>query len=140
MSRLTDAVILKLYPELRAADDVRVRRQAWRWAARRCRRSPLLMAWIAVFGGGMVVGWLVVRDFTFPAWWPPLLHVLLALYTLWIILTVFYPFIARQRMRRALREALAQAGVPICVRCGYDLRGQCNAVCPECGQVSGCQV
>jgi hypothetical protein len=41
----------------------------------------------------------------------------------------------RRRIRRALREELQHCGVPICVRCGYDLRGQVEARCPECGEV-----
>lgn len=36
---------------------------------------------------------------------------------------------------RELRRKLVAAGVPVCVRCGYDLRGQPadSERCPECG-------
>lgn len=39
----------------------------------------------------------------------------------------------RKWMRVYLREYLNDHGVPICLDCGYDLRGQTNQKCPECG-------
>lgn len=36
--------------------------------------------------------------------------------------------------RRRLREMIAARGVRICVNCGYDLRGQVEPRCPECGR------
>lgn len=39
----------------------------------------------------------------------------------------------RSRMRRCLREDLVLRGIPVCVPCGYDLRGQGEPRCPECG-------
>lgn len=37
--------------------------------------------------------------------------------------------------RQVLRRHLVRCGVPVCLRCGYDLRGLpgTNAQCPECG-------
>jgi hypothetical protein len=40
----------------------------------------------------------------------------------------------RHDARRRLRERLVAFGVPICVHCGYDLRGQTEPRCPECGR------
>ena len=40
----------------------------------------------------------------------------------------------RKPFQRFLREQLIAKGVPICLRCGYDLRGQVEARCPECGK------
>ena len=42
-------------------------------------------------------------------------------------------WICRRRFKRFLRERLAAMGVPICIKCGYDLRGQEDPRCPECG-------
>ncbi len=36
--------------------------------------------------------------------------------------------------RQHLRRWLADRGVPICLRCGYDLSGQVEPRCPECGE------
>lgn len=40
----------------------------------------------------------------------------------------------RTPVRRSLREDLVCKGVPICVNCGYDLRGLEEPRCPECGE------
>jgi hypothetical protein len=41
--------------------------------------------------------------------------------------------IGSETFRRLLREQLVARGVAICVACGYDLRGQIEPRCPECG-------
>ena len=38
-----------------------------------------------------------------------------------------------RRFHRFLRERLLALGVPVCLKCGYDLRGQTEPRCPECG-------
>jgi hypothetical protein len=40
----------------------------------------------------------------------------------------------RQRRAREYRVLLCEQGVPVCIHCGYDLRGQTVARCPECGR------
>lgn len=42
--------------------------------------------------------------------------------------------VCRRIVRHHLRAALWAAGRRICMRCGYDLRGQTVPRCPECGQ------
>ena len=42
-------------------------------------------------------------------------------------------FWLRRLIQRNLREQLVARGVPICLECGYDLRGQVEPRCPECG-------
>ena len=46
-----------------------------------------------------------------------------------VVITWFW----RRECRRYLREQLVACGVPICIKCGYDLRGQIEPRCPECG-------
>jgi hypothetical protein len=44
------------------------------------------------------------------------------------------PFVWRRRIRQSLREQLRLLGIPVCDKCGYDLRGSIEAArCPECG-------
>lgn len=40
----------------------------------------------------------------------------------------------RKPGREFIRQELCARGVPICVKCGYDLRGQVDPRCPECGR------
>ena len=42
-------------------------------------------------------------------------------------------WIWRHKLRRYLREQLMARGIPVCLKCGYDLRGQSVPRCPECG-------
>ena len=42
-------------------------------------------------------------------------------------------FLFRNQLQRCLREQLLERGVPICLVCGYDLRGQIDPRCSECG-------
>ena len=43
---------------------------------------------------------------------------------------------SRHRYRRFLRERLNSQGIPICMKCGYDLTGNVSGICPECGSPS----
>ena len=47
--------------------------------------------------------------------------------------TVMLTWSWRRRCRRYLRAQLIERGIPICLKCGYDLRGQVDPRCPECG-------
>ncbi len=38
----------------------------------------------------------------------------------------------RRPLQREIRRELNQRGVPVCVRCGYDLTGLTQRRCPEC--------
>ena len=38
----------------------------------------------------------------------------------------------RHQTRRFLRQQLLEHGIPICVKCGYDLTGNTSGKCPEC--------
>jgi hypothetical protein len=51
-----------------------------------------------------------------------------------------FQFIWRRPIQRALREHLVAKGVPICLHCGYDMRGLPEPRCPECGECATPQV
>lgn len=42
----------------------------------------------------------------------------------------------RKHLLRILRECIHEFGVPVCYRCGYDLRGSDALACPECGSAT----
>ena len=42
--------------------------------------------------------------------------------------------IARKATRRSLRQLLKEQGMLVCTGCAYDLRGQVEHRCPECGR------
>ena len=132
---VTDPITKWMFPELARFETAEQRRVAWQEAH---RQSRLLCALIVGLGAGIGTGFLVVLlDIFFgrivavslPAvakgclaggvagaaagyigWWP-----------------------VRGRIRRSLRQQLTEAGIPTCVPCGYDLRGQIEPRCPECG-------
>lgn len=35
---------------------------------------------------------------------------------------------------KSLRKEMNSQGIPVCLRCGYDLKGSVGAACPECGE------
>ena len=44
-----------------------------------------------------------------------------------------FVLLGRRRIRVSLRSQLNAQGIPTCMHCGYDLRGQETGRCPECG-------
>ncbi|MHC4442141.1 MAG: hypothetical protein ACYTF1_01565 [Planctomycetota bacterium] len=64
----------------------------------------------------------------------PLLLIPLPLLIVYLPL-FFYIFyrINKGAVIESLRRQLNEMGIPICVNCGYDLRGQKDNRCPECG-------
>lgn len=47
---------------------------------------------------------------------------------------VVFNYLFRQPYRVHLRQRLNALGKPTCIGCGYDLRGQVEPRCPECGR------
>lgn len=58
---------------------------------------------------------------------------ILALMVIPLLAQVFDFYWHRKRLSKYLRKYLNEHGVPICMPCGYDLRGQVDLYCPECG-------
>jgi hypothetical protein len=51
-----------------------------------------------------------------------------------ISFVVLVAWLGRHRALTMLRTRLVALGVPLCKHCGYDLRGQTEPRCPECGR------
>ncbi len=40
----------------------------------------------------------------------------------------------REDIRRRLRTELVRKSIPVCIPCGYNLKGNVSGICPECGE------
>lgn len=58
---------------------------------------------------------------------------LVLIFTIIAALPFAQAYLYNRPLRQFLRQELAARGVPICIHCGYDLRGQTEPRCPECG-------
>ena len=45
-----------------------------------------------------------------------------------------FQYVFRKPLRKQIRLQLVTMGIPVCIACGYDLRGQREPRCPECGR------
>ncbi len=50
-----------------------------------------------------------------------------------VVMVTVDRLVSRRTIRRSIREQLVRSGRPVCMECGYDLRGQEEPRCPECG-------
>ena len=75
----------------------------------------------------LVVGF-VLLSYTAPLWVAPLVLVLVM-----PALTLTKGWLSIEETRKAVRGYLLLRGILVCLNCGYDLRGQEVARCPECG-------
>jgi hypothetical protein len=116
------------------------------------RKEERIEAWRVAAGGWFSVAVFVVCGFspclgTYPVrflepYLPPSLkgfgvpRVLLAVVAELIVLVPLVGcayWITARKVRRSLRRSLVASGVPVCLHCGYDVRGQVEPRCPECG-------
>jgi hypothetical protein len=120
-----------VFPELDAFESKASRKLA----IRRAGRDMHATAWFAAI---CAVGMVLVVIFKEFAWgWlsalSPLSDVLFA-WVAFLGMCTCHLLVIRKGVRRSLREQLNVAGRPTCMQCGYDLRGQIDRRCPECGQ------
>ena len=125
------------------------------------RRTKSLASWLVMLlTPGLLMLVPVVNIFTLPVWvlWITIPAIPLTILGIrsyefqefgampkgivdWACIVSFYIFTAfflswrtHRNLQRALREELQHKGVPICLGCGYDLRGQAESRCSECGR------
>lgn len=123
-----DPLILygSLLPELRQFKDKTQRRDALRIATQR-----MYATWQPY---AVVVAWFIVTrtlDRYIASLPRPVEIGSILLTNMLAVWMMFYALASR--IRRSLRLQLKQLGEPICVSCGYDIRGQTNQRCSECG-------
>ena len=51
-----------------------------------------------------------------------------------LVATEITSIVLVKQTRQKLRHRLIELGIPVCLYCGYDLRGGGKGVCPECGR------
>ena len=125
---------MKKYPELQHFPSPAEAKEAMHAWNKRMWKMPRV--WFGLFGYTIGVGVLVVAIlisirpwFTVPA---SMFGGIVGGFTGgsgMVVLTWFW----RHRCQRFLRQQLTASGIPICLKCGYDLRGQTEPRCPECG-------
>lgn len=124
----------RLYPELRYFKS----REELRDAKRQFLRSRVLRRWYLLFpvllllvvsipGGAVFTKSLLVMGLPAPF--------AVAINTACFAFVGMLVFMSawRRPYVRFVRQYLQDRGVPVCLKCGYDLRGQTAPRCPECG-------
>jgi len=124
--------LIKSLPELSLFSSDDERKQALRQArlATTPVRGTLASALLSAIGGGLLVWAIFIVFPALPV--PPWLGGAVIGGVTGATISLFWARAARPRLRRSLREQLVDKGVPVCLECGYDLRGQLDARCPEC--------
>jgi uncharacterized paraquat-inducible protein A len=122
--------------ELLLLEDAAERKKAVAEMDRRMRAKNRWVFGYAFFVG-MVVGNVaasVLRDTVLRGTPVPgfLVHVVLGL--LVGVLVGWVQWLFRRSAQQELRLYLREQGIPVCLHCGYNLRGQVEARCPECGR------
>ena len=123
-----------LFPELERFPDANARWQAWR-AVRSHAWSP--PDWLLRIGGGGVIGVVVILTVMALSGMSKRVFQDIGLLMLGggtAAYLVVCLVVARSVMRRSLRRLLVDCGIPVCIRCGYDLMGNVSGKCPECGE------
>ena len=123
------------YPELSRLRTTAERNEVRRAAFRSCHKSlSVQLGALAV----VVLPWVITRQVqwlieTYIAVIGEYASELLSA-VLTVLLSMFlFARIADSEIRRRIRVELASRGHAICITCGYDLRGQLECRCPECG-------
>lgn len=124
----------KLFPELDRFPTADAGKQAYK--AWQKQNAATWRFWVILIGYSVVVGILVAMLFLLIRRWIPLPMKMIGAVVGGVtggsgIIVLTYLW--RQRCRVFLRRRLHAEGVPVCVPCGYDLRGIESTQCPECG-------
>jgi len=123
----------RLIPELKLLDNQDEFIQAERLSRIKYRRRTALAFGPVIFWAGIWCGGAdyVVRfmGLVSQRWLETVISAIALVTGLWWM----HNYAVHKPMKQAVREVLQRRGVPICIKCGYDLRGQSEARCPECG-------
>ena len=125
----------RLFPELNLLETKAERRKVHRRALKRLRRRPRF--WINLTLALVSLGATAILAVLWLERWFPMLHGNTGGIAVGIIGGTFgvtFQYVFRKPLRKQMRLELAAMGIPVCIACGYDLRGQREPRCPECGR------
>jgi len=123
----------RLLPELQRFPTDEERRSALLAAARVVNWNRIVWIALLVYAGLMLYGMLVIPNiyFAHKTWF-----MLIFLFVLLLAASVGF-WASRIRLQNQLRLALRDQGIPICLKCGYNLYENHSGICPECGSPVG---
>ena len=119
----------RLFPELSLFETEKERRAAF-WKAR--GNLNTLICVCVLFGPLIYLSHVLVRFLSGFLSQPLIVAIPLGL-LIGFALGFLALWLSRKAIRRRLHRLILEAGIPICIKCGYDLRGQVEPRCPECG-------
>ncbi|MHC4219655.1 MAG: hypothetical protein ACYSU7_14525 [Planctomycetota bacterium] len=129
----------RAFPELNLLDSARERRKVSRTAHLSVMRTRSF--WLSWFGAAVTaVSGVVFTVVVFIPWLrqyvslPDWLVKIVMAFLITGIAAGGWQFTLRRPIRRRIREELLARGIPVCLACGYSLRGQTGPRCPECGR------
>ena len=131
---LVPAFWYRVWPELRyfkSREEMREAKKAFRHDGPYRRRTWITTILIAVGAGAfssVVSRWLVSLGLSWVQ--ASLVNMVLC----GIAGAAMFLLLWRRPYTRFVRRYLQDRGVAVCLKCGYDLRGQIEPRCPECGQ------
>jgi hypothetical protein len=124
----------RLFPEIKRFDSPKSAKAAMKLAWRVVVVRPRFWVFVAFYVICVPIGLaLTLRSFGTPPFIPPAMYGGLIGGGVGGTYAAVFHWLFRSPIRRRLREELVKQGVPICIPCGYDLRGQSEPRCPECG-------
>lgn len=128
---------LRGVPELAQFDNDEQAQHALREIEREAGNPASWHFWLAI--AGLVVAAFsthrAVQWMLRPLGWPDILDDLLAFAAAALVFWFVLRWLHRAGGPEALRRKLLERGIPVCLACGYSLRGQPSdsTRCPECG-------
>jgi hypothetical protein len=130
-----DSRIVRVFPELRQIADPAERARLY-WQAYRVVRWRTLLIYLLFLVPGFAA-WALGLDY-YAGWLgsnAASSAVVIGLTSLPVALISLFlaRWICARRFQRAIRLTLLAHGYQVCIRCGYDLKGQTAPRCPECG-------
>lgn len=137
IENLSEWYYVRIYPELERCEDAFIRKRALESAQHRLYTSAQVITAMCLLYSLVIISYVVLFTSTTVMSSPIYRYGIMAFGFLSAPLGSFVIPIRlfRQRGRRFLREELHKRGIPICVRCGYNLTGCLSDRCPECGGV-----